>query len=64
MADVQVCLGDYEPGEECRVLKCRHAYHRECVDEWLSKGRNSCPACRSEGEWGRVIRLRLKVFRC
>ena len=42
-------MGDYEPEEECRVLKCRHAFHKDCVDHWLSSGRNSCPACRSEG---------------
>jgi hypothetical protein len=43
-----VCLADYEPEDECRVLKCRHAFHKECVDHWLSAGRNSCPACRTE----------------
>lgn len=46
-----VCLGDYEEGEECRVLKCRHAFHKDCVDHWLSEGRNSCPACRTEGQF-------------
>lgn len=45
-----ICLGDYEEGEECRVLVCRHGYHKACVDQWLEKGSNSCPACRSEGE--------------
>ncbi|KAI9637709.1 uncharacterized protein MKK02DRAFT_7529, partial [Dioszegia hungarica] len=43
-----ICLGDYEEGEECRVLVCRHGYHKACVDQWLEKGSNSCPACRSE----------------
>jgi len=43
-----VCLSDYEADEECRILKCRHAFHKECVDHWLSQGRNSCPACRTE----------------
>ncbi|OCF57767.1 hypothetical protein L486_05232 [Kwoniella mangroviensis CBS 10435] len=43
-----VCLSEYEPEDECRILNCRHGYHKECVDQWLSKGRNSCPACRSE----------------
>lgn len=46
-----ICLSDYEAGEECRVLACRHGYHRECVDQWLETGSNSCPACRSEGEF-------------
>jgi hypothetical protein len=47
-----ICLADYEEGEECRVLACKHGYHRQCVDQWLEKGSNSCPACRSEGEYG------------
>jgi hypothetical protein len=45
---VQICLSEYEAGEECRVLNCRHAFHKDCVDQWLSKGSNSCPACRTE----------------
>ncbi|TXT09201.1 hypothetical protein VHUM_02675 [Vanrija humicola] len=44
-----VCLSDYEPDEDLRLLKCRHAFHRECVDHWLTDGRNSCPTCRTEG---------------
>ena len=29
-----ICLSDYAPDEELRLLnKCRHMYHRECVDE-------------------------------
>ncbi|ORX38246.1 hypothetical protein BD324DRAFT_607803 [Kockovaella imperatae] len=43
-----ICLSDYEPEDDCRILKCRHAYHKPCVDQWLSQGRNSCPACRTE----------------
>jgi Ring finger domain len=47
-----VCLSPYEPGEdvvwsmnEC----CIHAFHEECVTEWLTKLQegNSCPCCRS-----------------
>lgn len=45
-----VCLSLYESGEECRQLKkCGHMFHRECIDQWLTIGRNSCPLCRSEG---------------
>ncbi|WWD19344.1 hypothetical protein CI109_103803 [Kwoniella shandongensis] len=43
-----ICLSEYEEEDECRILNCRHGYHKECVDQWLSTGRNSCPACRSE----------------
>lgn len=44
----QVCLSDYELGEIYRRLKvCGHVFHRECIDEWLTTGRNNCPLCRS-----------------
>ncbi|KAF2151869.1 hypothetical protein K461DRAFT_268970 [Myriangium duriaei CBS 260.36] len=45
-----VCLCDMEKGEEARKLvECGHLFHRECIDEWLTKGRNSCPLCRGQG---------------
>lgn len=45
-----VCLGDYEDGEICRqITSCSHIFHKECIDEWLTTGRNTCPLCRGEG---------------
>ncbi|RMZ76676.1 hypothetical protein DV738_g4807, partial [Chaetothyriales sp. CBS 135597] len=45
-----ICLCDYAAAEEVRQLgKCRHVFHRECIDEWLTTGRNSCPMCRAQG---------------
>ncbi|KZF25397.1 hypothetical protein L228DRAFT_265866 [Xylona heveae TC161] len=45
-----VCLCDYEANEELRQLtKCSHLYHKECIDQWLTTGRNSCPLCRGQG---------------
>ncbi|OQU95429.1 Ring finger domain-containing protein isoform 2 [Cladophialophora immunda] len=45
-----ICLSDYAASEEVRLLdKCKHVYHRECIDEWLTTGRNSCPMCRGQG---------------
>ncbi|ORY83649.1 hypothetical protein BCR37DRAFT_378614 [Protomyces lactucae-debilis] len=46
-----ICLSDFEAGETCRSLsKCSHVFHRECIDTWLTTGRNSCPLCRSATE--------------
>ena len=28
-------------------VTCRHAFHKGCLDEWLQKGKNNCPVCRS-----------------
>jgi hypothetical protein len=45
-----ICLSDYAASEEVRRLdKCQHSYHRDCIDEWLTTGRNSCPMCRGQG---------------
>ncbi|KAI5783890.1 hypothetical protein DFH27DRAFT_487773 [Peziza echinospora] len=45
-----VCLSEYETGEECRSLtQCNHVFHKECIDTWLTTGRNSCPLCRGRG---------------
>ncbi|RAR09454.1 ring finger domain-containing protein [Stemphylium lycopersici] len=45
-----VCLCDFEVDDEARKLvKCEHMFHKICIDQWLTTGRNSCPLCRGEG---------------
>lgn len=44
-----ICLDDYVPDDDLRILSCKHAFHQGCVDKWLQTGRNNCPACRSKG---------------
>lgn len=44
-----VCISDFQIGDTCRKLaKCSHYFHRECIDEWLITGRNTCPCCREQ----------------
>ncbi|KAJ9123300.1 hypothetical protein QFC22_001498 [Naganishia vaughanmartiniae] len=43
-----ICLAEYED-EEVRIMTCKHAFHKGCIDHWLEVGRNSCPACRQAG---------------
>lgn len=40
------CLCDIEEGEEVRELRCRHVFHRFCLDRWLEFGNDTCPLCR------------------
>ncbi|KAG0006071.1 hypothetical protein BGZ80_001683 [Entomortierella chlamydospora] len=42
-----VCMSDYEEGESMRALKCKHGFHLECIDKWLTTGANKCPVCRA-----------------
>ncbi|KAF8089122.1 hypothetical protein N665_0517s0009 [Sinapis alba] len=41
-----ICLEEYEDDHEIlRLNKCRHVFHRFCIDSWLARHR-SCPNCR------------------
>ncbi|KAK5111660.1 hypothetical protein LTR62_004765 [Meristemomyces frigidus] len=45
-----VCLCDFEAKEiGRRLVKCQHLFHKDCIDQWLTQGRNSCPLCRGQG---------------
>lgn len=43
-----VCLDEYNPDDDLRIMSCKHAFHKSCVDRWLETGRNNCPACRGK----------------
>ncbi|KAI0325052.1 hypothetical protein GY45DRAFT_1375060 [Cubamyces sp. BRFM 1775] len=30
-----ICLDDYQPEDDVRLMHCRHAFHKDCVDKWL-----------------------------
>ncbi|OMJ07685.1 Receptor homology region, transmembrane domain- and RING domain-containing protein 2 [Smittium culicis] len=43
-----VCMEEFGIGDSLRVLSCRHGFHADCVADWITKGANICPVCRSE----------------
>uniref|UniRef100_A0A0D9UZD6 RING-type domain-containing protein n=1 Tax=Leersia perrieri TaxID=77586 RepID=A0A0D9UZD6_9ORYZ len=44
--DCVFCLSRVDDGEEVRELRCRHVFHRACLDAWLALPRATCPLCR------------------
>ena len=40
-----VCQEKYVEGDDLRLLPCKHCFHIECVDQWLS-AKDCCPYCR------------------
>jgi E3 ubiquitin-protein ligase RNF38/44 len=40
-----ICLNEMVVGDEARLLRCKHIFHKNCVDEWL-RVNASCPTCR------------------
>lgn len=41
-----VCLGDYQANDRLQQIPaCKHAFHMECIDNWLST-HTTCPLCR------------------
>ncbi|CAG8747284.1 4588_t:CDS:2 [Dentiscutata erythropus] len=43
-----ICLGDFESGEELRILPCHHQYHTTCIDPWLLDISPMCPMCKAD----------------
>lgn len=45
--DCAICLGEFDDGEELRLLPgCHHGFHVQCIDVWLLM-HASCPTCRN-----------------
>ncbi|OMO49523.1 Zinc finger, RING-type [Corchorus olitorius] len=43
-----ICLEDYNVGDKLRILPCRHKFHANCVDAWLTTWRTFCPVCKRD----------------
>ncbi|PIN03515.1 hypothetical protein CDL12_23954 [Handroanthus impetiginosus] len=46
-SDCVFCLNRMGDGDHVRKLACRHVFHKDCFDGWLSHLNFSCPICRA-----------------
>ena len=51
--ECQICLMEYEDGNQIMMLVCTHMFHKDCAKDWLSKPQKSgmcpvCPICKAE----------------
>lgn len=43
-----VCLEEYKANDVLVLLPCKHKFHKECVEPWLTCRRRVCPMCKRD----------------
>ncbi|CAH2449830.1 Hypothetical protein PP7435_CHR3-0842 [Komagataella phaffii CBS 7435] len=43
-----ICEENYEEGQKCQILYCKHAFHTDCVEQMLQMGNDRCRHCNDE----------------
>jgi len=46
-SECPICLATWEPSDEIKVTPCGHAFHKECIGNWLTTAR-TCALCRQD----------------
>lgn len=41
-----ICLEEFVPGTHIKILPCKHGFHGDCIDPWLSERSDQCPICK------------------
>lgn len=41
-----MCSIDNKKPRDVVTTPCKHVFHKACLDQWTSRGNNSCPLCR------------------
>lgn len=56
--DCAICMEKYSDGFE---LGCKHAFHDECIKQWLKSGGKECPLCRHVVEQSTARKLGVNI---
>jgi hypothetical protein len=44
-----ICIDDFEEGETLTLLpRCKHAFHKQCIQPWLLERQGCCPFCKTK----------------
>ena len=43
-----ICMEKYIIDDEVETLPCFHIFHKDCIDQWLKSGKDSCPICKNK----------------
>ena len=43
-----ICLEQFIDDDDVRLLTCKHFFHKNCIDTWLTEHNVHCPLCRND----------------
>lgn len=55
LVECVVCLSTIKEDDEIRELRCKHLFHKDCLDRCVEHKHNTCPLCRDYLEGPRMI---------
>lgn len=41
-----ICLNPVRETRQNPALRCGHVFHSHCIEDWKSRGKQTCPVCR------------------
>ena len=41
-----ICLNPVRETRQNPALRCGHVFHSRCIEDWKSRGKQTCPVCR------------------
>lgn len=43
-----ICINEFKNNDLIRDIKCKHIFHKECIDKWLKEESYKCPNCKCQ----------------